>query len=100
MGLPHTGQKRLPWSLAHSWLVPAHLEASAIALGFGPGRRSIALNASTSKLSQTGAIASRLTGCGPAIERPHATLWFRAAIKKFADEWERKPGRPRRDIAV
>ncbi len=29
----------------------------------------------------------------PAIQRPHATLWFRAGVDKFAQE-QRKPGRP------
>jgi hypothetical protein len=35
----------------------------------------------------------------PAIERPHATLWFRAQVEKFDAEWDRKPGR-RRDSSA
>ena len=31
----------------------------------------------------------------PAIDRPHLKLWFRAAIERFAEGWDRKPGRPR-----
>jgi predicted DNA-binding transcriptional regulator AlpA len=36
----------------------------------------------------------------PAIQRRGATLWLRAAIEKFDAEWERKPGRPRKDRDV
>ncbi len=32
----------------------------------------------------------------PAYELRIGKVWLRAAIVKFADEWERKPGRPRR----
>jgi hypothetical protein len=36
----------------------------------------------------------------PFIDRPHAKLWVKPAIDRFAESWDRKPGRPAKGSAA